>query len=91
MTNQIAATILHFSQVIISGFGSLTKICAWKVIIKAIASYIFEKPNWYVLVSKYQDNFLIINSKNVLGKLLLLLQMMILGFLKYMVLEIEIN
>lgn len=72
-------------------FGSIIRTSSWKFVLKAITSYIFKKSNQCVLAFKPQNNLLVMNSKNILDKLLLLLHIMIIGFPKLTVLETGIN
>lgn len=90
MPHQTAAVISYFPRVAMPGFWSLTKACAWKVVVKSVANHTLKEPNKCLLAFSPQDNLLLMNSKGVLGRLLVLLHMIIPELLKRMALKINI-
>lgn len=90
MPHQIAAVILYFPRVAMPGFWSLTKAHAWKVGVKSVANHTLKEPNKCLLAFSPQDNLPLMNSKGVLGRLLLLLHMIIPKLLKRIALKINI-
>lgn len=91
IADQIAEAIPHFSQVAMPGFGNIIRTRAWKVVIKTIASHAFKKTTAYAPAFEPQDCFPMMNSKDVVGQLLLPIHMIIPGFLEYFILEANID
>lgn len=86
MSLSITKTVANFSQIAMPSFVISTKICVMQVVVKIVESYSFRR-----LVIELVDNFLVMNSMDVLSRLLLLLHMILPSFPEHLALKVNIN